>query len=353
MWKPKEKAGVERPKEGNVLSFRRSQTSSRVSTSLSAEMRAARGEGGGVFSLFRTTQERSLNLSMGSSTRSASADSGFYRPSSSERGRWASSNDKGSSLGRFAPRSFLSAGARKWAMKAAVLAILVAISVVLQGRVVEALQDLAGFHLAQVKVTGIHYLAEEEVLAASGLKPGEGMFRLDLKSAQAKVAALPWVKRVMFERRLPQNILISVEERRPAALLDAGALWGVDAEGRLLSPSQRLLDEDLPLLSGVSVGPEDVGNTRVAERLNPALGFLSFLKKEDAALYADVSEVQASHPDDLRVTFMDGTLARFGAEAGEPELRYMAAVLSDLSSKGCRASSMDFRFKDQVVVRLR
>jgi cell division protein FtsQ len=235
----------------------------------------------------------------------------------------------------------------------AVLAILTATSVALHGRVVEGLQDLAGFHLAQVKVTGTHYLSEAEVTAASGLKPGDGMFRLDLKTAAEKVGRLPWVRRVLFERRLPQNILISVEERKPAALVDAGTLWGVDDEGRLLPPSTELLNEDLPVLSGVSIRAEDAGNTRTAQAFKPALEFLAVLKKEDPALYSDVSEVRAPQADDLRVTFLDGTMARFGSDAGEDELRHMASVLSDLSAKNRHASLLDFRYKDQVVVHTR
>ena len=61
---------------------------------------------------------------------------------------------------------------------------------------------------------------------------------------------------------------------------------------------------------------------------------LAFLKKEDSALYADVSEVHVSGPEDLRVTFLDGTTARFGSDVGEAELKHMASVLSDLAAKG-------------------
>jgi cell division protein FtsQ len=285
----------------------------------------------------------------------ASASSGFYRPPVTERNRWASPFSGGGNATSkpWLPKAFLSPEARKWALKTAALAVLVATSVALHGRVIEGLQDLAGFHLAEVKVSGVHYLTEDEVKAASALKPGDGMFRLDLKTAAEGVGRLPWVKNVMFERRLPQNILISVEERKPAALVDAGTLWGVDDEGRLLPPSTVLLNEDLPLISGVPVRAEDAGNTRSAEIFKPAIEFLAFLKKEDPALYSDVSEVQAAHADDLRVTFLDGTMARFGSDAGEDELKHMASVLSDLASKNQHASVLDFRFKDQVVVRTR
>jgi len=285
----------------------------------------------------------------------ANASSGlFYRPGSAERGAWASSSKGGAAGARdWKPRAFLSAKARWMALKMAALAALVAVAVAMHGRVVESLQDLAGLKLSQVKVSGTKYLTPEEVVAVAGLVPGEGMFRLDLGRAAQAVQALPWVARARFERRLPRHVLIAVEERVPAALVDAGEVWGVDAAGRLLPPAQGLLNEDLPLLSGVALQPRDAGNTRVAETLKPALDFLAFLRKQDPALYADVSEVNAQRSDALRVTFLDGTVARFDSSAGEVELRRMAAVLSDLAAKHRLAALMDFRFKDQVVVRLR
>jgi hypothetical protein len=63
--------------------------------------------------------------------------------------------------------------------------------------------------------------------------------------------------------------------------------------------------------------------------------------------------VNLSERDQLKTTFLDGLQTRFPPGAGETEMRRMAAVLSDLGSKGFRAESMDFRFRDQVVVKTR
>jgi cell division protein FtsQ len=215
------------------------------------------------------------------------------------------------------------------------------------------LQDLAGFKRRQVKVTGIHFLSEEDVLEASGLKIGSDMFGLDIPKAAQGVESLGWVEKVYLERRLPQSVLIAVTERKPAALVDSAGLWGLSSDGHLLPFSPELGAEDLPILSGARMGVEAVGTTRSAELFRPALEFLDFLKREDPTLYAGLSEVNVSERDQLKTTFLDGLQARFSPGAGETEMRRMAAVLSDLGSKGLRAESMDFRFKNQVVVKTR
>jgi len=279
----------------------------------------------------------------------AGPDSGFYRPAAPERKAWAASSPNQKPRAAARVRAF---GGR-WVFRVLGILVLGGAILALRGRVTVALQDLAGFKLSDVKVTGTHFLTEDDVRSAAALETGSDMFRLDLAGAEKRVESLGWVYKVYIERRLPQSILISVRERKPAALLDAGRIWGVDAEGRLLPPSTALQAEDLPILSGVAVGPDAAGTTKVAQAVAPALRLLAFLQKEDPALYGDVSEVNLGEANTLKVTFLDGLEAKFGLEAGEVELRRLAAVLSDLGSKGKRAGSLDFRFKDQVLVRNR
>jgi len=70
-------------------------------------------------------------------------------------------------------------------------------------------------------------------------------------------------------------------------------------------------------------------------------------------LAQDVSEVNLAEPGCLKVTFIDGVVARFNPLVTEDELRHMALVLGDLNLKGKKAASLDFRYKDEVLVRTR
>lgn len=239
------------------------------------------------------------------------------------------------------------------AMRAGAFLALIVVLVWSKNRTVSLLQDLAGLKLEKVSVEGNRYLGEDEVVKAMALPLGESMFKLDLKSATQRVRQLDWVDRVFVERRLPRTILVSIRERKPVALLDHGDLYGVDREGRVLSPAAPLLRDDLPLISGVALRAEAVGTTEMAETLRPALDFFEFLGQKDPALGQDVSEVNLAEGDSMKVTFMDGLQARFNPPVTEIELKRMTLVVSDLQEKGKKARTMDLRYHDLVLVKPR
>lgn len=244
-------------------------------------------------------------------------------------------------------------GGVKWAIRLGGMVLLAMILVWSKQKTTALLQDVAGLKLGKVSVEGNHYLTEEEIEKTVALPLGENMFKLDLGQATDRIKKLDWVDRVFIERRLPSSLLVSIRERKPVALLDNGNLYGVDGEGRVLSPSAVLLSEDLPLISGVAPGADAVGTTKMAETLRPALDFFAFLKRHDGVLAADVSEVNLSDPESLKVTFIDGIQATFDPPVSETELRRMALVLSDLNRKEKRAGTMDFRYRDMVLVKTR
>jgi cell division protein FtsQ len=244
-------------------------------------------------------------------------------------------------------------GGMKWFFRLAALVLLMGAVAWSKQKTTAMLQDVAGLKLGKVSVEGNHYLTEEEIAKAVALPLGENMFKLDLEQATERIKKLDWVERVFIERRLPSSLLISIRERKPVALLDNGTLFGVDGEGRVLSPSTELLSEDLPLISGVPSGADAVGTTRMAETLRPALDFFAFLNRKDSVLAADVSEVNLAEAGSLKVTFIDGIQAAFDPPISETQLRRMALVLSDLNQKEKRAGTMDFRYRDMVLVKTR
>jgi hypothetical protein len=108
---------------------------------------------------------------------------------------------------------------------------------------------------------------------------------------------------------------------------------------------------DLPLLSGVRVPPEALGTTILASALQPGLDFLAFAGNQSGDWVQEVSEVNLSDPQDLKVTFIDGITATFNAQVTAVELRRLDLVRGDLARKGLRAGTMDFRYKDTVLVK--
>ncbi len=242
---------------------------------------------------------------------------------------------------------------KKWAPYALAGAVILGGGYWLKGRAAGLLAGIANLKLSRINVEGLHYLTEEQVLRETGVPLGQDMFQVDLEGICGRIRKLDWVEKVYAERRLPQSLLISIRERRPKALLDDGSLYGVDGEGRVLSPSAALVRKDLPLISGLRVPADARGTTTLSTALRPALDFFVFLGKQDRVLAEDVSEVNLSEPGCLKVTFLDGLEARFNPAVTESEMKRMAVVLSDLSQKGKNAGTMDLRYRNMVLVKTR
>jgi cell division septal protein FtsQ len=95
-----------------------------------------------------------------------------------------------------------------------------------------------GFDTRRVEVSGTRLLAPHEVLAASGVKIG-GSVWTDPAGWEAGPAPPPRRRRGEVTRRLPNTLRIRVTEKRAAALVQAGTLRPVTAEGEVLPWTRR------------------------------------------------------------------------------------------------------------------
>lgn len=83
------------------------------------------------------------------------------------------------------------------------------------------------------------------------LQPGTNILSVDLEELAGRVAQDPWVAKAKVVRVLPDSLQVTVEEHEPrAALLLAGRLVLVDAEGNAFKPLEDGERGRLPVLTG-------------------------------------------------------------------------------------------------------
>ncbi len=138
-------------------------------------------------------------------------------------------------------------GRRRWTVFAVVVVLLVC------GAALAALSPFAS--VQDVEVAGAERTGPEAVVAASGLDSQPPMIRVDLDQVRSRVEDLPWVLRATVERRWPQTVVLTVEERQPAVVgpCQASAVTGclLDRSGRVLGPADPRATVTLPRLAGV------------------------------------------------------------------------------------------------------
>ena len=108
-------------------------------------------------------------------------------------------------------------------------------------------------NLRQVEViwqNNSHYTKTEEIFDIIGLKQGENMQKLSIKSIQEKIEQLPWVRHAIIERYWPNTLKITIEEKMPLALWQNKHKYHpLDEEGHVINTTKQL-PADLLLVVG-------------------------------------------------------------------------------------------------------
>jgi cell division septal protein FtsQ len=221
------------------------------------------------------------------------------------------------------------------------------------------------FAVERIEVVGQSQLSADEVVAASGLAPGQNFFALDARRAVAGVEALPRVRRAELVRAFPNGVTLLVEERRPFVLVHAGGLqwpadrffwpadrfFWVDEQGVPIGHETRAVALDTPLVSGVGADEVAAAGRTPSERVAAGVALIRTLMRLQSPLLKEISEVDVSRAEGPVLYMLDGVEVRLGSEDWNDRVGRLGGVLAQLRASGQRATSIDLRFRDQVVLR--
>lgn len=216
-----------------------------------------------------------------------------------------------------------------------------------------AYPSLAGseiFRLAEIAVVGNGLLTEEAVVVQSGLAVGGNLFDADLSSAKARIASIPIIQDALLLRQPPGRLVISIQERRPVALIStASGMLGMDAAATVFPVPQAPVD--LPVVTGLGRAMADSLDEATTGQLARLAGFLEALAEATPWFLDEVSEVHVTSGDEVTVYLVgDGLELRMRLAEPDVQARNFAAFVK---AGGCRTDApayVDLRFSGQVVV---
>ena len=210
------------------------------------------------------------------------------------------------------------------------------------------------FLLLRFEVRGNRVLTEDEVLELSGAVMGSNLLDVRISLLEEAVAASPRVDRVQVRRVLPDRVVVTLDEKRPAALVAVGASDVVEVtdDGAVLPAVAQTASVDLPVITG-AVGDVEPGIAELSPELTDALALLARAREVSEGLWMDISEVRIAPGSGLVIyTVADGAEIRVGSGAlGSRDLERLWRVLTDIRDGGREVETIDLRFRDQVVVR--
>jgi len=108
-----------------------------------------------------------------------------------------------------------------------------------------------GFKVRNLVIEGRTNIDRIALKHAIGVEQGEPILGTDLALIEQALENISWVEDALVERRLPDTIYISIEERQPIALWQRqGKLAVVDDEGVILTENNLDQFRDLPIIVG-------------------------------------------------------------------------------------------------------
>lgn len=171
------------------------------------------------------------------------------------------------------------------------------------------------FRINTVTVEGLSHLTREDAVRLAAIPPGATQPSLPKREIERRIEAEPWVASARVRRRLPDAIVIQIEERRPGAVVDIGGtdLWVVSVDGYWLGERSVAETQALSVRDVVDVVPvrgERVESETVLNAVRVATGLSDELRsitrvisapsvERTALILEDEVEIFIGDSDDL------------------------------------------------------
>lgn len=203
-----------------------------------------------------------------------------------------------------------------------------------------------------IEVLGTENVPRKQVLEVFGADIGRNIFFVDLEERRRELEEIPWVETASVMRLLPDRIKIDIRERTPVAFVQVGSRIALmDAQGVLMDlPAARRQKYSFPVLSGV--GEAEPPSTRTA-RMRIYNQLMAELDSEGAGYSRDLSEVDLSDPEDVKVVVADpkgAVLLHLGSSDFLARYKVWMAHAQKWRAEYQKLESVDLRYDRQVIV---
>ncbi len=192
----------------------------------------------------------------------------------------------------------------------------------------------------------------QDVVEIAGLKTGKNLLSLDIATIKSRIEKLPWVEGVRIRRVFPDGLRVSVDERRPFALIHVeDSIFIIDDNGVVFKKAVSEDAVDLPVITGIGI---DAILHRENGDLTRAIRLLRIIREDYPSLWDSLSEIRLEDGHGLWIYTTDGGAEIYiGDRDFEKRLRRYEMLARRLGGGLRDALLVDLDYKDRVIVRWR
>ncbi|MDX2478986.1 MAG: cell division protein FtsQ/DivIB [Desulfuromusa sp.] len=209
------------------------------------------------------------------------------------------------------------------------------------------------FRVDQVTVQGNRRLNEQQAVALSDIEIGINTFNLDLGLIGHKIEENPWVQQAHVQRIFPRQVVISLKERQPVAIINLGYLYYLDVQGEIFKVLDAADNLDYPIITGFDYDKAQGHDAEYAQRLRQIVGLLSDLRKRVLFSIDQVSEIHHEDGGGLSLfTLEGGVKVKLGYADYSRKLDRLERIYVQLQPKLQILDYIDLNVDKKVIVRI-
>ena len=209
------------------------------------------------------------------------------------------------------------------------------------------------FRVSQITVQGNSRLTDNQAIALSDIQVGINTFSLDLGLIGQKIEENSWVQQADVQRIFPRQVVISITERQPVAIINLGYLYYLDKQGEIFKVLDANDNLDYPIITGFDYVRARGHDAEYAQRLRQIVGLLSDLRERTLFSLDQVSEIHHEEGGGLSLfTLKGGVKVKLGYTDYSKKLDRLEKIYTHLQPKLQMLDYIDLNVSEKVIVRI-
>ncbi|MBR6646659.1 MAG: FtsQ-type POTRA domain-containing protein [Clostridia bacterium] len=192
------------------------------------------------------------------------------------------------------------------------------------------------FKIKAVTVEGNSKIKAETIKAASEITENYNIFRISTHRAEKNIAEMPYIHSVQVKRRLPDKIIIKVEESKISGYIKTDKnLVGIDKYGKVVETLPLKAKPDEYIITGIKLKKSVPGEKiLVDEKQNTDIILLYMETFEKQGISGNLKEVFIKSSADTGFVTKNGLTVKLGGTDGlEYKTKYYKRVLEEIKEE--------------------
>lgn len=206
------------------------------------------------------------------------------------------------------------------------------------------------FSVRDIDMNPCVYVTKTEVAGILSGAPGGNIWSLSSRDIGRRLLSHPWVRSVTVRKSFPDRLVVRIQERKPAAMVNLDALYYIDDEGMIFKRLTAYDPKNFPIVTGFSKRDLSARDAVTLQNLTKALALLR--AAESGVLRQNVSEIHFDGQEGYTIVTRDSALQlKIGMMDFREAMRRIEEAMPKLSSVGQARGVVDLKTAGRIFVR--